>query len=144
MVEQNPVLEKNGAPRYVEYLLKSMSGYTKIDPVLEKRSIEIMHSISDENTVYPSAGTESDGSVTLHWHGGSRVVELNVGLGGDYFYCVHGRYPATRVVQGSGDLPLDGLRSEVKDFSAYVSQQNPAWRSFFPEKTDNNLSTTLP
>lgn len=134
MTEKTLPIELTGAARYVAYLLNSMSAYTPIDSVLELRAVETMEAVSDENTVYPSACTEPDGSVTLYWRGGTRGVELNIGAGDEYFYSVDGKYDEPRMVEGEGELPLDELRLEIGDFSRYVYEQNPSWREFFPSE----------
>lgn len=134
MTEQTLPTELTGAPRYVAYLLNSMSEYIPIEPALERRAVDIMTAISDENTVYPSACTEPDGSLTLYWRGGNRGVELNVGPDDSYYYSVDGKYAEARIVEGNGVLPVEGLLVEVEDFSRFVYEKNPSWRKFFPSE----------
>jgi hypothetical protein len=136
MTEQTLPMELTGAPRYVAYLLNSMSEYIPIDPSLEQRAVDVMAAISDENTVYPSACTEPDGSLTLYWRGGHRGVELNVGPGDNYYYSVDGNHETSRMVEGVGTIPTDDLLVEVSDFSRYVYEQNPSWREFFPSENE--------
>jgi hypothetical protein len=134
MTEQTLPTELTGAPRYVAYLLNSMSEYIPIEPALERRAVDIMAAISDENTVYPSACTEPDGSLTLYWRGGNRGVELNVGPDDSYYYSVDGKHAEARIVEGEGALPLNDLLAEVHDFSRFVYERNPGWRNFFPSE----------
>lgn len=131
MTETAMPAEATGASQYVAYLLNSLSTYTDIDPVLELRAVEVMEDVSDELTVYPSASTESDGSITLYWRGGNRGVEINIGPGDEFFYSVDGKYDKPKMIEGEGGLPVEDIRREVSDFSRFVYEQNPSWKDLF-------------